>query len=184
MRTRDPVVTEAVLDATLELLGEVGFAGMTVEAVAARAGVGKPAIYRRYADKVALTIAAIATLLPELEVPELGDSRREMRMGIDRGWPPDADAYLALIGGLAAEHKRFPELIAAFRETILLPRRAIAQTVVERAQARGDVRTDVDPEMAIDLLAGPLLARAFAGRDTGPAWRDRAFDLWWASVCS
>jgi AcrR family transcriptional regulator len=182
MRTRDPAVTEAILTATLALLSRRGFAGTTIDAVAAEAGVGKPAIYRRYADKVRLTIAAIATRLPELEVPDLDDSRAEMRLALARGWPADADGYLALIGGLAAEHRRHPELIEAFRAQLLLPRRAVGRTVIERAQARGDVRPDIDPEMAMDLFSGPLLARAFAGLDTGPAWRHHALALWWDAV--
>jgi hypothetical protein len=81
-----------------------------------------------------------------------------------------------------AEHRSHPQLIRAFRETILLPRRAIVRSAIEAAQRQGEVRPDIDPEQAIDLLGGPFLARVFAGLDVGPRWRDEAFDLWWSVV--
>jgi AcrR family transcriptional regulator len=181
-RPRDPHVTEAIRGATLELLERRGFARMSMEAVADAAGVGKPAIYRRFTGKADLVAAVIAEQLPVLDPPDLGDSEAELRAAMDGGFPADAQSYVGLIGGMMAEQPHHPELIAAFRDHILLPRRAIVRGLIERAQARGDVRRDLDPEMAIDLLAGPLLARAFAGHDTGRAWRERAFALWWEAV--
>ena len=56
------------------------------------------------------------------------------------------------------------------------------QAAIERGQARGDIRADIPSVAALDLLAGPLLARAFAGEDTGPRWRRQAFDTWWSLV--
>ena len=181
-RPLDPDIDRAITDATLQLLRERGFARMSMEAVAGAARVGKPAIYRRYADKAALVAAVIDTQLPALEVPDLGDSRAELWQAVEGGFPQDGAAYVGLIGGLIAEQERHPELIAAFRRSVLLPRRAIVQGLIERAQARGDLRTDIEPETALDLLAGPLLARVFAGVDTGPRWRARAFETWWALV--
>jgi hypothetical protein len=100
------------------------------------------------------------------------------------GLPPDAVGYTALIGGLIAEHRRHPELIETFRTALLLPRRATAISVIERGQSRGDIRDDAEPEMLLDMFAGPILARAFAGRDTGPEWRERALMLWWELVAA
>jgi hypothetical protein len=112
----------------------------------------------------------------------LGDTRAEMHLVMQTGWPSDAEAYTGLIGGLMAERGHHPELIESYRDTVLLPRRALARAIIERGQARGDIRAGLDPEMVIDMLSGPLLARAFAGLDTGPEWRERAFALWWASI--
>lgn len=181
-RPRDGAIDEAIVAATLALLAERGFGATTVEAVAARAGVGKPAIYRRHPDKAALVAAAIRAQLPSLEAPDLGDTRAELETAMESGFPADAGSYLRLIGGLAAEEGRHPELIAAFRETILLPRRRLVRGLIERGIERGDVRGDVDPEAALDALAGPLLARAFAGVDTGAAWRRKNFGHWWKSI--
>lgn len=156
---------------------------MTMEAVAVKAGVGKPAIYRRYPDKATLVSAVIAAQqLPDLEVLDLGNTRAELWTAMEKGFPPDAPAYVRLIGGLIAEETRHPELIAAFRSNILNPRRATVRALVERGQTRGDVRLDVDPTSAVDSLAGPLLARAFAGIDTGTQWRRSNFESWWNNV--
>jgi hypothetical protein len=62
---------------------------------------------------------------------------------------------------------------------VLHPRRATVRALIERGQARGDLRGDIDAVAALDLLAGPFLARVFAGADTGPRWRKQAFAIWW-----
>ena len=178
-RPLDPNVGTAIEAATLRLLNEVGFARMSMEAVADSAGVGKPAIYRRYPDKVALVAAVISQQLPALEAPDFGDTRAELLQLVEHGFPEDGAAYVGLIGGLIAEHERHPELIEAFRRNVLHPRRAVALALIERGQERGDIRRDVDPVAALDLFAGPFLARVFAGQDTGPRWRTAAFATWW-----
>lgn len=178
-RPLDTEVGDAIQQATLELLNERGFARMSVEAVAARAGVGKPAIYRRYPDKAALVAAVIARSLPELDPPDLRDTRADLWQAAEQGFPQDGAAYVGLIGGLIAEHERHPELIDAFRRSVLHPRRAVARALIERGQERGDIRRDIDPGAALDLFAGPFLARIFAGLDTGPGWRKSAFETWW-----
>jgi AcrR family transcriptional regulator len=178
-RPLDPTIDRAITGATLGLLRERGFARMSMEAVASSAGVGKPAIYRRFHDKAELVATVIAGQLPQLEVPDVGDTRAELWMAMHRGFPADPPGYVGLIGGLIAEQERHPELIEAFRHSVLLPRRALVQTLIERGQRRGDIRTDVEPMAAMDLLAGPLLARVFAGEDTGEEWREQAFGIWW-----
>jgi AcrR family transcriptional regulator len=179
VRTLDRRVDDAIAAAALDLLVERGFARMTIEAVAEAAGVGKPAIYRRFSDKAALVTDVISRQLPVLDPPDLGDSRAELWRAVEQGLPADGPAYVGLIGGLIAEQDRHPELIDAFRQYVLLPRRAIVRSIIERGQARGDVRDDIDPDTALDLMAGPFLARVFAGLDTGPRWRKAAFETWW-----
>jgi AcrR family transcriptional regulator len=181
-RPLSPDVDHAIAGAARALLSEHGFARMTMEGVAARAGVGKPAIYRRFRDKPALVAAVIDAQLPTLDVPDLGDTRAELWHAVEHGLPADGPAYVGLIGGLIAEHERHPELIEAFRRSVLLPRRAAVRSLIERGQERGDIRGDIDPESALDLVAGPFLARVFAGLDTGPDWRRTAFTTWWDIV--
>jgi AcrR family transcriptional regulator len=152
---------------------------MTIEAVAEAAGVGKPAIYRRFSDKVALVAHVISRQLPSVDPPDLGDCRAELWRAVEHGLPADGPSYVGLIGGLIAEQDRHPELIEAFRQTILLPRRAIVRSIIERGQMRGDIRLDIDPDAALELMAGPFLARVFAGLDTGARWRRGAFETWW-----
>ena len=86
---------------------------------------------------------------------------------------------MGLIGGLIAEQDRHPERIEAFWSKVLLPRRAIVCALIDRGQARGEVRPGVEPERALDMMAGSFLARVFAGLDTGPEWRKAAFATWW-----
>jgi AcrR family transcriptional regulator len=179
VRTLDRSVDDAIAAAALALLVEHGFARLTIEAVAKSAGVGKPAIYRRFSDKASLVAHVISCQLPVLEPPDLGDSRAELRRAVEQGLPADGPAYVGLIGGLIAEQDRHPELIEAFRQSILLPRRAIVRSIIERGQTRGEIRRDIDPEAALELMAGPFLARVFAGLDTGARWRRAAFETWW-----
>jgi AcrR family transcriptional regulator len=179
MRTLDRGIDDAISAAALTLLVEHGFARLTIEAVARAAGVGKPAIYRRFSDKVALVAHVISSQLPSLDAPDLGDSRAELWRAVEQGLPADGPSYVGLIGGLIAEQDRHPELIEAFRQTILLPRRATVRSIIERGQTRGEIRRDIDSEAALELMAGPFLARAFAGLDTGARWRQAAFETWW-----
>lgn len=115
-------------------------------------------------------------------MPDLGDTRAELWQAVERGFPTNGAAYVGLIGGLIAEQQRHPELIDAFRRSVLLPRRAVGLALVERGQRRGDLRSDIDAEAALDLFAGPFLARVFAGLDTGPQWREAAFTTWWTLI--
>jgi AcrR family transcriptional regulator len=181
-RPLDPDVDDAIAAATLALLTERGFARMSMEAIAAAAGVGKPAIYRRFRDKAGLVASVIAGQLPALDPPDLGDTRAELWQAVEQGFPADGAAYVGLIGGLIAEQERHPELIDAFRHSVLLPRRETGRALIQRGQERGDLRRDIDPEAALDLFAGPFLARVFAGLDTGPRWRSKAFATWWDIV--
>ena len=181
-RPLNPDIDQAIATATLALLAERGFARMSVEGIAAAASVGKPAIYRRFRDKAELVATVIAQQLPALDAPDLGDTRAELWQAVEQGFPADGAAYVGLIGGLIAEQQRHPELIDAFRRSVLHPRRATGLALIERGQARGDVRSDIDAEAALDLFAGPFLARVFAGLDTGPRWRERAFTTWWNLV--
>src|SRR3954454_10087013 len=112
-RPLDPNVGDAIAAATLRLLAQRWFAATTMDAVATEAGVGKPAIYRRFRDKAALVADVISRQLPVLEAPDLGDTRRELWHAL-QGMPRAGPSYLRLIGGLIAEQERHPELIEAF----------------------------------------------------------------------
>ena len=101
---------------------------------------------------------------------------------VEQGLPADGAAYVSLIGGLIAEQQRHPELIEAFRRSILLPRRATVKQIIERGKARGEIRADIDPDAAVDLMAGPFLARVLAGLDTRSEWRQAAFETWWEAL--
>jgi AcrR family transcriptional regulator len=183
-RPLDLAVTGAIHRAALKLLADQGFARMTIEAIAREARVGKPAVYRRHRDKAAVVAAAITNALPDMREPPPGPARDRLHALYVGSMPADAPDYLALIGGLMAEHRRHPEIIAAFREQFLLPRRDLVMRVIAQAQEAGEVRDDLEAECMLDFLAGPILARTFAGRDVGPEWREAVFAEWWRLVAT
>jgi AcrR family transcriptional regulator len=160
-RPRDARADRAILDATLELIAERGVHEFRTEDVASRAGVGKGAIYRRYRSKDELVSAAVGALVgEEITVPDTGSTRADlialMREAVDlySGALPGR-LMPNLIGAMA---KR-PELARAVREGFLAGRRAALSEVLRRGVERGDLRPDLDLELALDVLGGPLFYR-------------------------
>jgi AcrR family transcriptional regulator len=154
---------QAILDATRELLADEGDVGsLTVEAVAARSGVAKTTIYRRWRDKWELALDAVMIdLLPRFADPvDVGDTRKELITFVDsvtKLWasPPYGPAMQGLISQIATE----PELARVYREQVVEPRREQLRPVIERGIARGDLRPDTDLRLAHELLVGPILYR-------------------------
>ena len=160
-RPRDARADRAILEATLELIMDLGVNVFRTEDVAARAGVGKGAIYRRYASKDELVTAAIAGLVSEeIAVPDTGSTKEDlfvlMREAValyDRS--PAARVVPNLIGAMAEK----PELAKMVRDRFLAGRRAALAEVLRRGVERGDLRADLDLELALDVLGGPLFYR-------------------------
>jgi AcrR family transcriptional regulator len=160
-RPRDARADRAILESTLELIAERGVYEFRTEDVAARAGVGKGAIYRRYGSKDELVTAAIAALVSEeIVVPDTGSTQGDLHVlmreavGLYRG-SLAARLMPNLVGAMAQK----PELAHAVREEFLAPRRAALGEVVRRGVERGDLRPDLDVELALDVLGGPLFYR-------------------------
>jgi AcrR family transcriptional regulator len=160
-RPRDARADRAILETTLELIAERGVHGFRTEDVAARAGVGKGAIYRRHRSKDDLVVAAVAALVrEEIEVPDSGSTREDllvlMREAVElyrRALP--ARLMPNLIGAMAEQ----PELARAVREGFLAARRSALSEVLRRGVERGELRPDLDLELALDVLGGPLFYR-------------------------
>jgi AcrR family transcriptional regulator len=159
-RPRSKASHQAIIQATLELLAEVGFRALTMEGVRTRAGVGKATIYRRWGSKEELVRDAIVFLHDELETPDTGSLRGDyaalaMAVRASAGRSGAATLMPRLLGDVVND----PELHAIFRTNLVEPRRAALRTVLERAVARGEIRGDVDVELMIDLFAGPPVYR-------------------------
>jgi AcrR family transcriptional regulator len=160
-RPREARTDRAILKATRELIAEVGVYEFRTEDVAARAGVGKGAIYRRFASKDELVTAAIGALVSEeIVVPDTGSTREDLLLlmseavEVYRG--PGAGRLMPnLVGAMAQK----PELAKAVREGFLSGRRAALSEVLRRGVERGDLRPDLDAELALDVLGGPLFYR-------------------------
>jgi AcrR family transcriptional regulator len=154
-RPRSEACGRAIETAALELLVEDGFGRMSIEGVAARAGVGKATIYRRWATKEELVVDAVRhTCLDHAVTPDTGSLRAdlaELYRALLEKFQRDGDIMRAF----AAEHGRHPELAEAFRATFLSERRAIAQDMLRRGVARGELPADSDIELLADV--GPAL---------------------------
>lgn len=159
----------AILQATLELLAEVGYRALTVEQVRDRAGVGKATIYRRYGNKYELVRAAIDHLHHDLPVPEdTGSLRTDIRRILEAATVAAHETNATVVvPRLLAESAHEPELQALFYENIVAPRRRVIRTVFERGIERGEVREDLDVEIAMDMLVGSIMYRGLiSGMDT------------------
>ncbi len=167
-RPRSAAADAAIVRATLEVLREEGFRGLSVEAVRQRAGVGKATIYRRFPDKHALVRAAIAEVHHELGTPDTGSLRGDLAALFEEGYRGPGAAGAARVAPLLlAEAADDPGMHAIFRSALIDPRRAIMRTILDRAVARGELRDDLDLDLVIDLLAGPVIYRMLIdGGDT------------------
>jgi AcrR family transcriptional regulator len=159
-RPRSAEADDAILEAAIELFAETGFDGLTVEAVAARAGVGKATVYRRYSCKVELVAAACrASADLGSESPDTGSLRTDLRALLDTLVRVLTSSPVGrVMPMLLADKARIPEL-AAEQRTLVHEKRRRHRAVIERAVARGELRTDVDPELVIDALVGPVFYR-------------------------
>jgi AcrR family transcriptional regulator len=159
-RPRDARVDAAILDATLALIVEHGVEALRVDDVADRARVGKAAIYRRYRSRDQLLTAAIATLVGEITIPDTGSTKDDLLALMHDavqvyGSAPAAQAMPALIAAM----NRDPALARTTREGFLATRRDALEQVLNRAVNRGDLCADLDIELALDVLGGPLFYR-------------------------
>lgn len=159
-RPRDPELDDAILASALRLLGEQGYGRMSIDAVAAAAGVSKPTIYRRFATKADLATAALASVIDGSARPpdDLAVEPALTRALEHLAQRLRAKHSMALVGTLLAEEEQTPELIALFRERVWALRARLLREVLERARARGEVRDDVDVDAVVGMLIGSLYA--------------------------
>src|SRR5262245_29324779 len=154
---------QAILDATRELLGEDGdIASLTVEAVAARSGVAKTTIYRRWRDKWDLALDAVMIdMLPGFTNPvDVGDTRKELITfvgSVVKIWstPPFGSSMQGLVSEIATRSR----YSRASSGCVVEPRRQQLAPVIERGISRGDLRSDTDLRLVHEFLVGPILYR-------------------------
>jgi AcrR family transcriptional regulator len=159
-RPRSEEAHQAILNATLELLVEVGFSALTVEGVASRAGVGKATIYRRWPSKLPLVVEAFGQL-PGFEDFDTGDLAEDLKKML-RGYLDvfNSTPLSAVLPSLAGERTHNPELSQLF-EPVSKDRRRPLVKAFERAVARGEVPADLDLDLAADLVVGPIAVALF-----------------------
>ncbi len=159
-RPRSEEAHRAILDATLTLLREAGYTGLTIEGVAARAKVGKATIYRRWPSKAPLVMEALA-LLPEIHPTDTGSLAEDLRELLR-----NLVSYLSstpvpgVLPVLSLERDRNPELTKILDAYIAESRKPIIQ-VLDQAIARGELPRTIDRELAGDMIVGPIITRQY-----------------------
>lgn len=160
-RPRSEHARQAILRAAFELVRDRGFAALTIEGIAARAGVAKTTIYRHWPSKAAVVMDALLTEAdPRTPFPDTGSVREDLRRqlhGVVKllGDPADGAVYVALL----AECQHDAALAAAMRDRFIAARRAQAAAVIERGIDRGELREDLNVDVALDAIYGALYYR-------------------------
>jgi len=177
-RPRSERADQAIIDAALSLFAESGPDGLCIERVAARAGVGKATIYRRWPGKEDLLLDAIAALKTPLPSPA-GRSVREDLVTLlgaicqESADPRRAREFALLLG----EGAKYPRLMARYVETVLEPRREVIRAFLRRGVASGELRADLDAEAALFMLVGAVVARRGHEQEAIPAgYAERVVD--------
>jgi TetR/AcrR family transcriptional regulator of autoinduction and epiphytic fitness len=148
-----------ILEAVLDELGAVGYGALTIEAVAARAGVGKSTIYRHWPGKLELVEDAFRTLKAPVEVPEGGTLRDKVVGVIEQvACLVEESTYSACMPALIEAAERDPE-VRDFHCRFSSERRAVLVGLLRGAVENGELPSDTDPELLADALVGPILLR-------------------------
>ena len=170
-RPRSQDLDARILDAALALMARQGYARMSIEGVAAEAGVSRPTVYLRFSSKEELAVAALGAFRERDRPRATGDTGtdliaqlRHFRRGVERPYG------MAMVGTVLAEEPHTPELLERFREGVVRPRREELRAVLELARERGELRADADLDAAVSMLIGSLYAARLAGRRLPRSW--------------
>ncbi len=164
-RPRSDKARRAILDATLQLLVEHGFDGMSIEGVAARAGAGKATIYRRWSSKRELVAAALSSIDDDVRAPDTGSTRDDLLALVqDFGRVSTSTVLGPMIGRVAGAAVSDPELMEIVWNNLIAKRQEIGRQLLRRGIARGDVRTDADIDLVMDMIAGTAVFKVLFQR--------------------
>jgi AcrR family transcriptional regulator len=163
-RPRSEQTRKAVLRATSELMHEVGLRVMTTEEIASRSGASKATIYKWWPNKYAVAVEALLSeMLTESDDPDTGSAREDFRIALRGMIHFYAGRSGRVFAQLVAEAQFDPVIAAELRDRLVGSRRRLVRAILDRGVARGELRPDIDPEAAIDLVFGPAMYRLVAG---------------------
>ncbi|MGE0819598.1 MAG: TetR/AcrR family transcriptional regulator [Candidatus Nanopelagicales bacterium] len=171
-RPRDGRVDALVLETALALLAEVGPTGLSVEEVAARAGVGKATIYRRWPTKDDLVVASLGALIMVPEDAPAGSARDGIVYLVSQWWRTYNESPNGMVFQRVMAHaKSNPRLFESFYDAVIEPRRELFRVVLRRGIDTGEIRSDADLELLITLIIGSSVYMnqvRSSGRDPAP----------------
>jgi len=180
-RPRCERARQAILSSTLKFLEAKGngFADLTIERVAEEAGVGKATVYRWWPNKAALVADVFASSVTQkLRFPDTGSVSRDMRQQMQQLVRILRSRRGHILSVIVGAGQRDATLIRAFRERFLKPRRAEAYTTLRRGIARGELPEDLDLDLVLDALYGPIYMRFMVGHDSlTPEFVDQLCEL-------
>jgi AcrR family transcriptional regulator len=155
-------VTEAIRAAVFEELAAVGYARMSIEGIARRAGVGKTAVYRRWRSKLHLVLDVVSAIAVQgLPAPDTGTLEGDLRLLYEVTARALRHPVVSqIIPDLQAEAARNPEIAELMQKALREGQEGVASKIVAAAERRGEIRTGVDDELALDLISGPLYWRS------------------------
>ena len=160
-RPRSQQANDAILDAALDALVEDGYAGMTIEDVATRAGVGKATIYRRWTSKAEIVVEALRChAASDVPLVDTGDVRADVLAFLRGLYEAFRGIEGPLMATVLAERLRHPELRVEFERSFVEERRAHVRAIIDAAITRGDLPADTDAQLLGDL--GPALLWHYA----------------------
>jgi AcrR family transcriptional regulator len=172
-RPRSEEAEQAILAATIRIISAHGVAGTTIEGVAAEAGVGKTTIYRRWADKTDLIVAAVSVLAPDEAPLDTGSFAADMSALADMMRARLERLELFRIAPrVLAESMDDPELHSAFLEKVIGPLRGLLRTIIQRGIERGELRADLDVEALVDIFHAIPIYRVLLSRGDPKAIAD------------
>jgi AcrR family transcriptional regulator len=186
-RPRSPEVDLAIRRAALDLLAEESYDALSMEAVAARAGCGKAAIYRRWPSKSALVVDAIAACKDRgFQLTDTGSARVDLLDYVQSMLRYFRTSDIGrVMPALVAELAKNPELAAGFRQGVIQPRRALVLEMLARGVARGELRPDVDLDIVADAMVGVVHYRLLlTGQEVDEALPARLVDLLWRGMAA
>lgn len=175
-RPRDPEADRAIIAATLELIAEEGFEGVRVADVAERAGVGKTTMYRRWASKTDLVLAALRTA-PPLDPVDTGSLGSDLAQLLSQFLAiAESTPVAGLLASLAAERQREPR-IAQLLDPFVVERMRPLSQALQRGVARGEIAPEADLDLVVAMLGGVVLMRLFFGGSTDPSTLERLVEM-------
>jgi AcrR family transcriptional regulator len=175
-RPRNPALDRAIVSAAARQLGELGYARMSLESVAAAAGTTVPSLRRRYRNKAELAAAVIGSLRVE-EPPASAPTPRAYALAILENFHSNLRAIpaLAILGSLLVEEERHPELLHLFKTRLVEPRRAL----LRQALAAGDLEESADLDALTSMLIGSFYGRYVTIAGIPDDWPDRVLGAIW-----
>jgi AcrR family transcriptional regulator len=173
-RPRDPSRDEAIIDASIDALVRDGYDRLSMEGVAAAAGVGKATVYRRWSSKAELVIDAMASLKPAIDTIDTGSLDGDIELMVAASCSAYSQRLFRVMVSICSALPREPELLEAFKTRFTEPRIERITEMLIRARDRGELGPDVDVAMAASLVPSLMLQRALmTGQPAGRLYAEQ-----------